>query len=93
MEKLELLAHVLNDGNPALFLGAVFSREVKNKETKFLPMSNELTCELYDLILDKHLTQNERNKIFKDEKKRFDLKYVCDLIDIKKLNQDRDMRN
>ena len=77
MESLELLIDVLQNKNPALFLGAGFSLGAINKDGKKLPSGGELAKELYDKFLLKRLSDNEKSKLFNDEDKKFQLKYVC----------------
>ena len=90
MKDEDILIDVLTNKNAVLFLGAGFSLGAANKEGKELPMASSLAKELYNKFLKTSLNDTEKRKFFSNESKPLDLKYICNIIDLKKLTKERD---
>lgn len=90
MDSLELLIDVLQNKNPALFLGAGYSLGAINKDKNELPTSSRLAQELYNYFILKKFSDIDISKLFTKEEKKCDLKYVCDILELKNLTQERD---
>lgn len=91
MEVQDLLIDILQNKNPSLFLGAGFSLGAINKSKKELPHACHLAKELYDKFLFTCLSANEKAKLFDEEKKIYNLKHVCNIIELKNLTKERNL--
>ena len=81
----------MQNKNPSLFLGAGFSLGAINKSKKELPHACHLAKELYDKFLFTCLSANEKAKLFDEEKKIYNLKHVCNIIELKNLTKKRNL--
>lgn len=90
MKSEELLKDVLRNRNPALFIGAGFSCGAMNGEGKELPVGNRLARELYEKVLQPNINNDKSMTKLDAERAQIDLKYICDILELKKLNNERD---
>ena len=90
MKSEELLMEVLRNRNPALFIGAGFSYGAMNGEGVGLPVGHELAFELYEKVLQPNINNDKRETKIDDQRAKYDLKYICDVLELKELNNARD---
>lgn len=89
MDSYELLIDVLQNKNPILFLGAGYSLGALNKDNKRLLDSKALAKELYSYLITKKFSNDEIDRLFYNEDKKCDLKYICNILELKNLTQER----